>query len=327
MTDAVLALSPQSSGNLPAPAAEKAESQGFSFGDLLSVINPLQHIPIVGSIYRAITGDTIHPVSRILGGALFGGPIGLVSSIASAIYEQVTGSDIGAQAIAFLTPSSDDAAPNPQTMLASADSQPRAGDIALPVPPVQVAGAQQPDSSAMLAQAAMPIAPHKIDWFTERQVAKVDPEFVPTQTLAALNPIGSEKRPALDGRKPTNVVPLSRGMDPGVMVTSAQMMAQAPSGQNGQSMASPTTRGVPLSYQVKQNIPTSARFAPPVPNAPVEPKPIVQTPVTGPVAFAAPIAPAAPTPGPWFAEAMARGLDRYADAARQPTGTKIDVSK
>ena len=30
---------------------------GFSFGDILDLINPLQHIPIVGTIYRAVTGD------------------------------------------------------------------------------------------------------------------------------------------------------------------------------------------------------------------------------------------------------------------------------
>src|SRR3546814_15608721 len=34
---------------------------GFSFGDFLDIINPIQHIPIVPTIYRAITGDTSQP--------------------------------------------------------------------------------------------------------------------------------------------------------------------------------------------------------------------------------------------------------------------------
>src|SRR5690349_12138760 len=45
---------------------------GFSFGALLDAINPLQHIPVVSTIYRAATGDTIGPAPRIMGGALFG---------------------------------------------------------------------------------------------------------------------------------------------------------------------------------------------------------------------------------------------------------------
>ena len=43
---------------------------GFTFGDFLDIVNPLQHIPIVGTIYRAITGDTMEAGSEIAGGRL-----------------------------------------------------------------------------------------------------------------------------------------------------------------------------------------------------------------------------------------------------------------
>ena len=33
--------------------AEDAPEREFSFGDFLDIINPLQHIPIIGTIYRA----------------------------------------------------------------------------------------------------------------------------------------------------------------------------------------------------------------------------------------------------------------------------------
>ncbi len=56
---------------------------GFTFGDILDIINPLQHIPVVNSIYRKITGDVIAPSMQIAGDALFGGPIGAVVSIAT----------------------------------------------------------------------------------------------------------------------------------------------------------------------------------------------------------------------------------------------------
>ncbi len=55
---------------------------GFTFGDIIDVINPLQHIPVVSSIYRKITGDIIAPSMQIAGDALFGGPIGAAISIA-----------------------------------------------------------------------------------------------------------------------------------------------------------------------------------------------------------------------------------------------------
>lgn len=55
---------------------------GFNFADIIDIINPLQHIPIVNSIYRKITGDVIAPSMQIAGDALFGGPIGAAVSIA-----------------------------------------------------------------------------------------------------------------------------------------------------------------------------------------------------------------------------------------------------
>src|SRR3954463_16132023 len=61
----------------------KVASQSLSFGEFLSALNPLQHIPIVGPIYRAITGDPLAPAARVLGGALLGGPLGLIASAAN----------------------------------------------------------------------------------------------------------------------------------------------------------------------------------------------------------------------------------------------------
>lgn len=46
---------------------------GLTFGDVLDLINPLQHIPLLGGLYRKLAGDAIDPAIRIAGGALFGG--------------------------------------------------------------------------------------------------------------------------------------------------------------------------------------------------------------------------------------------------------------
>lgn len=67
----------------------------FSFWDTLEdvvdVINPLQHIPVVSSLYRAATGDAISSVANVVGSTLFGGPIGGAVALASEIVDGFSG--------------------------------------------------------------------------------------------------------------------------------------------------------------------------------------------------------------------------------------------
>jgi hypothetical protein len=81
----------------------------FSFHDLIDTINPLQHLPIIGSIYRWITGDKIGAIPRIVGDTLFGGPIGLVTSLVNVALKEETGRDVGETVVAQF---SSDPAPN-----------------------------------------------------------------------------------------------------------------------------------------------------------------------------------------------------------------------
>jgi hypothetical protein len=62
-----------------------------TFGEFLAALNPLHHIPVVGWIYRQVTGETIQPVFRVLGGLLTGGPIGAIASAVGALAEQLLG--------------------------------------------------------------------------------------------------------------------------------------------------------------------------------------------------------------------------------------------
>lgn len=67
----------------------------FSFSDVIDMINPLQHIPLLNQAYRAITGDVIKPIAEVIGGALFGGPVGAATGAASAAVENTSvGKDI-----------------------------------------------------------------------------------------------------------------------------------------------------------------------------------------------------------------------------------------
>ena len=104
--------------------------QDFTFDDFVDIINPLQHLPIVSFLYRAITGDEIKPAMRILGDIGYGGPTGFMGSVAEVLFEAIFGQDVGATALSFITGDDEakkeaeqtgDAAANPAAQLASAD--------------------------------------------------------------------------------------------------------------------------------------------------------------------------------------------------------------
>ena len=132
------ATSSTSGPNKPAAPSPEATSGGhsflwkgedFSFDDVLDVINPLQHIPIVGTIYRAVTGDKPGHLSQLLGDTLFGGIAGAASSVVNIAVEEITGKDLGEQALAMVGL---DGAPS--TQYASASGQP------IPHPPSKLQG-------------------------------------------------------------------------------------------------------------------------------------------------------------------------------------------
>jgi hypothetical protein len=84
--------------------ASKDEGEGFletAFDDLLDIVNPLQHLPVVGTLYRAITDDKIGTVAKIAGDALYGGLWGAVGALADTAFEAVTGKDFGSTMLAL----------------------------------------------------------------------------------------------------------------------------------------------------------------------------------------------------------------------------------
>ncbi len=88
-----------------AAAREEAARRGgedIGFGDFIDLINPLHHLPVIGPLYREITGDEIKPAAQILGGFLYGGPVGLVTSVGHAIAEEATGKDVTGHVMAAL---------------------------------------------------------------------------------------------------------------------------------------------------------------------------------------------------------------------------------
>lgn len=109
-----------------------AGASEVSFGDfvetLIDIVNPLQHLPVVSTLYRSLTGDEIAAPAQLIGGALFGGALGVAGAAVNLVIEDMTGRDIGDHALALLD--DEDAPLDPQ--LASTDS---GGFSARPNPP------------------------------------------------------------------------------------------------------------------------------------------------------------------------------------------------
>jgi hypothetical protein len=96
----------------PTLSAPAEEHEGFSFHDILEIANPLQHFPVVSTLYRSLTGDKIGTFDRIAGDTLYGGAIGFASSVADTIFEKITGKSFGDTVLSLLTGDDDSASAN-----------------------------------------------------------------------------------------------------------------------------------------------------------------------------------------------------------------------
>jgi hypothetical protein len=106
-TDAITAAAP-SAAPPPLDGAEPTRTHAwkdgaFGFRDILDAINPLQHIPVISSIYRWATGDEPGNVARFVGDALFTGPYGAASSLFSIAFREETGKDPGEMMLSLVT--------------------------------------------------------------------------------------------------------------------------------------------------------------------------------------------------------------------------------
>ncbi|MGJ3259812.1 MAG: hypothetical protein ACFE0S_09430 [Rhodospirillales bacterium] len=97
---------------------------GFSFSDVLDVINPLQHIPFVSTFYREATGDTLAAAPRVMGSTLFFGPIGLAGALANVFVEESTGKDIGQHMAGWADPAQEAETVAGEPALAVSDEPP-----------------------------------------------------------------------------------------------------------------------------------------------------------------------------------------------------------
>jgi len=100
----------ESAPSAPDDAADVASEGGFSlfgsdgptFSDFIDVINPMQHIPVIGTLYREVTGDTIDHAPKVAGKTLYFGPIGTLTSVVDVFVEETAGKDVGRHVMSAL---------------------------------------------------------------------------------------------------------------------------------------------------------------------------------------------------------------------------------
>jgi len=98
--NSIHAVNPTAAGPAPTAATASSDEGGITFDDLVDIVNPLQHIPVVSTIYRAITGDQIKTFPKIAGDTLYGGVMGFAGSLADTIFQKITGKSFGDTALA-----------------------------------------------------------------------------------------------------------------------------------------------------------------------------------------------------------------------------------
>lgn len=165
--------------------AEKVSAGEFGFSDFLDIVNPLQHIPVVSTIYRELTGDELGAPARILGGALFAGPLGAAAGAASAAVEAVSGKDPGAHAVAFLGLGSDEEEA-PATAIAAVEQA-----ESLPVEEQQMALLEPMPAEAVIAEELpVPVSVPPLDSAALQSVTRVEEDVAVAETPASVAPLG-----------------------------------------------------------------------------------------------------------------------------------------
>lgn len=168
---------------------------GFSFSELLDIVNPLQHLPIISSIYRSITGDEIGIGPRLAGGVLFGGPLGLLMAGINALFEEASGGNIADHAVAlFEDITGTDEKPQVAADTAATGGADKNGVVSAPpaiaapatvLPPLKAPDLQVPaKASAATPPAAAPSAASPV----EAPTFRARPTAVPRQGAGFLPP-------------------------------------------------------------------------------------------------------------------------------------------
>jgi hypothetical protein len=174
----------------PPASAPASNGDGESFfHHILDVINPLQHLPVVGTIYRAITGEHIGPIEKIAGDGLYGGIWGAASATADVAFEAITGKSVEDTVLAWLKGNDNVAVANAKVgapKIAFNASLPSADMPSLPGAATAIAQAQPAGNSIAALMASMNAQGLSGD-MASRAMAAYRRSVQPVPVVASLN--------------------------------------------------------------------------------------------------------------------------------------------
>jgi len=259
----------------------------FGFHDVLDALNPLQHIPIVGTLYRWATGDKPGTVARIVGDTLYSivsGPIGVATGLLNLALSQEIGQDPGELVMATLTGS-------PEVKLGEAAAQP-------------ATAAATSDAPTPAIPAATPAA---------AETVRPPPSPEPAATIAPVPPLMP-----LHGGAPRPAAPESAALSPAEQAFMAQNAAHQRTLFGARGAAGARSTNQPIALQLTG--PLQPGLAP----RPLAARPAL--PPLQPAAATPPAAPALPQNPPVdIPQRMLEALDKYS-RIQQQRGQSVDVS-
>jgi len=183
-------------------------ASGFSFHDILDIINPLQHLPIIASVYRWLTGDRPGAVAQVAGDALYGGPIGAAVGFVTTAMEDSQGRDLGERVLTAVF------GPEAKTTA-----------VASAVPPASATTASAAPAAPAVVASALPgaatVAPPHLDHApiplfggiaqpppATASLPQTPAQQLLAQTTGAIRPAPGAPAQRASGYQPTALVPL-----------------------------------------------------------------------------------------------------------------------
>jgi hypothetical protein len=145
----------QTAANSAAASGDSSAAAHKSFLDeMFDIVNPLQHIPIVSTIYAKLTGDKPDPFTQIAGDTLYGGAMGFLGSVANQAFTQIAGKSVGDMALALFDSGKDTqvatAAPSATYLVQPGQTNVAAADAPQAAPTVPVTATPAPPASDAL---------------------------------------------------------------------------------------------------------------------------------------------------------------------------------
>ena len=219
---------------------------------------------MIGPLYREITGDEIKPAAQILGGLIYGGPVGLVTSASQVIAEEATGKDVTGHVMAALFGEDDEtlAAAPETTPETTSEATPETGPIAAasapetaPLPEIAPAAGATPEATPERKAAAeeAPAAPNDNKpaqptavlegdaalraFLRDREAASEQASATPSEAGEGETPSGGAAASASDATPPEAVPAMTpqRFMPVRPEHYSGRMAVRGPAGFGGES--------------------------------------------------------------------------------------------